>query len=101
MFGYYLILHCRDEAMATVPPKASQEVRDAVKKAVDAALHNVCDMLEGFFPLDAGSNHRISLSLSVQVRDAANKVIETVEISPSKLDLPIGYWKWAEDREFR
>ena len=101
LFGYYLILHCRDEAMATVPADASPDLKAAVEKAVDAALHNVCDMLEGFWPLKAGPHNEISLALRVQVRDEENDVVETVEISPCKLDLPIGYWKWARDREFR
>ena len=34
-FGYHLIIHCRDEAMATLPPEASAEARAAVEKAVD------------------------------------------------------------------
>ena len=87
--------------METVPPDASPAVKAAVEKAVDTALHNVCDMLEGFWPLEAGTNNRISLAPGVQVRDKENGVIETVEISPCKLDLPIGYWKWAQDRAFR
>jgi hypothetical protein len=84
-----------------VPAGTSPEVQGAVEKAVDAALHNVCDMLEGFRELTAGPNHTISLALGVQVRDARNQLVETQEISPCKLDLPIGYWKWAKDREFR
>jgi hypothetical protein len=101
MFGYYLVLHCRDEALATVPKDATPDLKAAVEKAVDVALHNVCDLLEGFWKLEAGPKKRISLALGVQVRDAENEVIETVEISPCKLDLPIGYWKWAKDRAFR
>ncbi len=100
-FGYFLIKHCRDEAMGTLAEDASPEVRAAVEKAVDAALHNVCDLLEGFWPLESGSEQRVSLVLGVQVSDSAGKVVETQEISPCKLDLPIGYWKWARDREFR
>jgi hypothetical protein len=100
-FGYYLIRHCRDEAIATLPGDAAPDMKAAVEKAVDTALHNVCDMLEGFWLLEAGPNNRISLALGVQVLDADNNVVETVEISPCKIDLPIGYWKWAKDREFR
>lgn len=101
-FGYYLILKCRDEAMATIPTDATPETRAAVEKAVDTALHNVCDMLEGFWRLDSGPSHRISLALNVQVRETeSNQVVESLEISPCKLDLPIGYWKWAQDHEFR
>ena len=39
--------------------------------------------------------------LQVRVLDASGKPLESVAISPAKLDLPIGYWKWARDREFR
>ena len=100
-FGYHLIIHCRDEALATLPPSASPEMRAAVEKAVDTALHNVNDMLEGFWKLEAGPEHSVELALAVQVRDAKRKLVERLEISPCKLDLPIGYWKWARDREFR
>src|SRR5205809_78913 len=72
LFGYYLIRHCRDEAVATMPSDASPEFKAAMQKAVDVALHNVCDMLEGFWRLDAGPTKRISLALGVQVIDAEN-----------------------------
>jgi hypothetical protein len=101
LFGFYMMVHCREKAMATLPARASQKVKSAVEEAVDTALHNVCDMLEGFWRLEAGPNHTITLALGIQVRDAQNQVIETQEISPSKLDLPIGYWKWARDRKFQ
>jgi hypothetical protein len=101
LFGYYLVMHCRDEAMATLPPDTTPDAKTAVEKAVDTALHNVCDMLEGFWRLQAGPEHSISLAPGIQVRDVKNEVVETQEISPCKLDLPIGYWKWAQDREFR
>ena len=101
LFGYYLMLHCREEALATLPANATAKTKAAVEKAVDIALHNVCDMLEGFWRLKAGPNHTISLALGVQVLDAENEVVETQEISPCKLDLPIGYWKWAQEHEFR
>ena len=101
LFGYYLILYCRDKALETVPAGASADLRAAVDKAVDVALHNVCDLLEGFWELEAGADHQISLALGVQVHDADDEVVESLEISPCKLDLPIGYWKWAQDREFR
>ncbi len=93
LFGYFLIKHCREEAMATVPQDALEDVKAGVEKAVDVALHNVCDMLEGFWRLEACAGHGVSLALSVQVRDEQNKVVETQDISPCKLDLSIGYWK--------
>ncbi|HKA07943.1 MAG TPA: hypothetical protein VKD71_11845 [Gemmataceae bacterium] len=100
LFGYYLMLHCRQEALATLPPTASADTSAAVKEAVDVALHNACDMLEGLWRLNAGPDHKISLALSVRVHDAQNQVVESQEISPAKLDLPIGYWKWARERKF-
>jgi hypothetical protein len=88
--------------IATIPENATSEVRAAVETAVDIALHNVNDMLEeGFFELDAGPEHTVNLALVVRVRDTRGELIEEQEISPCKLDLPIGYWKWAKDREFR
>jgi len=68
---------------------------------VDKALHNVCDMLEGFWRLDLDPAHHIELVLQVRVRNASDEIVETREISPCKLDLQIGYWRWARDREFR
>ena len=101
VFGYYLMLHCREEALATLPANATAKTKEAVEKAVDTALHNVCDMLEGYWRLKAGPNHTISLTLGVQVLDVENETVETQAISPCKLDLPIGYWKWAQEHEFR
>ena len=100
-FGYHLMLHCRDEALAAVPADASQVTKEAVVAAVDLALHNVMDMLEGFWPLQSGSAHSVEYVLQVQVRAASGEVVDNIDLSPSKLDLPIGYWKWARDREFR
>jgi hypothetical protein len=100
-FGYHLIVHCRDEAMATVPANASSEMKAAVERAVDVALHNVNDMLEGFWKLNSGSQHFVELALVVRVVDSNGKIIESQEISPCKLDLPVGYWKWAQERTFR
>lgn len=96
-FGHALIEHCRDEALKTVPSTATE----AKVEAVDIALHNVCDLLEGFWPIEIDPEHRIELALQVRVLDKADQVVETRVISPSKLDLPVGYWKWAHDREFR
>jgi hypothetical protein len=100
-------LHCladkpfRDEAMEEIPADASPETRAAIEKAVDVALHNVMDMLEGFWPLASGPSHSVQYVLQVRVHDAARKAVESFDISPCKLDLPIGYWKWAQDREFQ
>lgn len=98
-FGYHIIVHCREEAIATLPAASSAETRAAVEKAVDTALHNVNDMLEGFWKLDVDPEHSIELELVVRVVDSKRQLVERIPISPSKLELPIGYWKW-KDGEF-
>jgi hypothetical protein len=100
-FGHHLIVHCRDLALEAIPATATPAARACAVEAIDAALHSVCDMLEGFWRLDIDPAHRIELALQVRVCNASGEVVETREISPGKLDLPIGYWKWAHDREFR
>ena len=100
-FGHHLITLCRDEALARMPAGATAETKAAAEEAVDLALHHVMDMLEGFWPLPSGDAHSLEYVLEVRVRDAAGSEIESIEISPSTVDLPIGYWKWAHDREFR
>ena len=72
-----------------------------VEKAVDTALHNLVEMLEGFWKLEAGPAHTVELVLGVRVHASDGNAVETLEISPCKLDLPIGYWKWAREREFK
>ncbi|HEY0987261.1 MAG TPA: hypothetical protein VGD80_09430 [Kofleriaceae bacterium] len=100
-FGYHLIARCRDEALNTIPVTATAIARACAVAAIDAALHNVCDMLEGFWHLQIDPAHHIELALQVRVCNASGNIVETHEISPCKLDLPIGYWKWAHHREFR
>jgi hypothetical protein len=100
-FGHHLILHCRDEAMAKLSTDMVPETRVAVEAAVDVTLHNVMDMLEGFWPLQSGPSHSVEYVLRVRVRDTSGKTVESIDISPCKLDLPIGYWKWAHEREFQ
>ncbi|HVT45073.1 MAG TPA: hypothetical protein VMT00_11840 [Thermoanaerobaculia bacterium] len=101
VFGYHLIQHCRDKALKTIKPEVSAELREAVREAVDTALHNVNDMLEGYWRLDAGPDHTVELVLCIRVHGPDCAPVETIEISPCKLDLPIGYWKWVNDRAFR
>lgn len=101
-FGYHLITKCRDEAIGTIPQGASPETKEQIEKAVDIALHNVMDLLEGFWKLEVGSGTSMELVLKVQIQNEnTGENVENIEISPCKLDLPIGYWKWAEEREFR
>ena len=87
--------------MATIPKNATPEMVEAIQQAVDTALHNVCEMLEGFWKLEAGSRHTIELALVVEVHDENGESVESQRISPCVHDLPIGYWKWAREREFQ
>jgi hypothetical protein len=103
-FGHHLMQHCRGEALKAVElaavPTNAEEFRAQVNAAVDTALHNVMDLLEGFWPTQAGPNHRVAYALSVCISDMSGTAVERIDISPSLLDLPIGYWKW-KDGEFR
>jgi hypothetical protein len=100
-FGHHLVQHCRDEVLAALRKEGPAEGHSAAEDAIDTALHNVVALLEGFWRLQSGPSHTVEYSLQVRVRDASGVVVETQEISPCKLDLPIGYWKWARDHEFR
>jgi hypothetical protein len=104
VFGRDLMRYCRAEALKSAEvsnlPKSNEDLREQIASAVDVALHNVVDLLEGFFPMDAGPNHKVSYALFVCVNDSNGAEKERVAISPSLLDLPIGYWKWR-DGEFQ
>ena len=99
-FGYYLIRHCRTEVLKQVEsasvPATPQEFRAQVEAAVDKALHNVMDLLEGFWRAETGPQHTAEFALSVRVMNTSRKEVERVDISPCLLDLPIGYWKWKD-----
>ena len=99
-FGYYLMQHCRAEALKRVQSApvlvTRKQFRKQVETAVDTALHNAMDLLEGFWRTEAGPKHTAEFALSVRVMDASRKEVERVDISPCLLDLPIGYWKWKE-----
>ncbi len=72
MFGRDLMRYCRAEALKSADPtklpKSAEEFREQIAAAVDVALHNVVDLLEGFFPMEAGPNHKVSDALSVCVQ---------------------------------
>lgn len=99
-FGYYLMKHARAEAMKrvqrVVAPATRQEFQAQAAEAVDVALHNVMDLLEGFWRAEVGPNHTAEFALSVCVQDANQKMVERIDISPCLIDLPIGYWKWKD-----
>lgn len=100
-FGYHLIKHCRTEAINSLPKDLNADQHEKAVKAVDIALHNVMDMLEGFWPLPSGDKHNVEYELQVVVKDNDKKEVERISISPALMDLPIGYWKWSQDNEFR
>ncbi len=92
--------HCRDKAIAGLPPDMAPEDRASAIEAVHAALHNVMDMLEGFWRLESGPTYTVKYQLSVVVMDQRGTMVENVDITTG-LDLPIGFWGWAKDGEFR
>ncbi len=100
-FGYHLISHCRDESLNSLPESISQEIKEVVEEAIDIALHNFMDMLEGYWKLDAGEKHTVDLVLNIRVHNSDNNIVEEIDISPNLIDLPIGYWNWTKDRKFR
>jgi hypothetical protein len=101
-FGYYLMKHCRAEALKAVEsaevPTTAEQFRAQVAEAVDTALHNVLDLVEGYWPMEAGPSHRAAFELSVSVSDMSRNPVERIDIS--HIDMPIGYWKWKSG-EFR
>jgi hypothetical protein len=98
LFGYYLIKHCREKALAKLASSSSMVPHSLAVEALDTALHNVMDLLEGFWPLDAGDGKQLELALHIQVTKDG-KVAEDVQVSPSQIDLPIGYWAWVDNYE--
>ena len=103
-FGYHLMQHCRREALKKLQsspvPTSAEEFQTHVAAAVDTALHNVMDLVEGFWPTQTGPNHRVAYELTVCVSDKNGKSVERIAISPCLVDLPIGYWKFKSG-EFR
>ncbi len=100
-FGNHLIKFCRDEVIQNLPKTLSESQKEEIKETINLSLHNVMDLLEGFYPLRSGQEHSLEYILQVVVKDKNEKEIERIDISPKKLDLPIGFWKWAKFGEFR
>lgn len=96
LFGYYLVKHCREEAMSKITLTPGSPEHAIAVKAVETAIFNVIDLLEGFWPLKAGRGKQLTLALHLQVTKG-DKVVEDVQVSPAKMDLPIGYWGWVDD----
>ncbi|MGB8191387.1 MAG: hypothetical protein WCF67_05680 [Chitinophagaceae bacterium] len=99
-FGYHFIKYCRDQAVDSLPNDMNAEDREKSVEAIHIALHNVLDLVEGFWKLESGKDHFVEYHLQVVAIDKENKEIERISISPG-LDLPIGFWKWAKDGEYR
>jgi len=99
-FGYHLIKYCRDQAVNSLSNDMTAKDRANAEEAIHFALHNVMDLVEGYWKLESGKEHYVEYILQVLVRDKEHNEVERVDISPG-LDLPIGFWKWAQDGEFR
>lgn len=100
-FGFHVIIHCREAAIEELSSDLTEDQRNNAINAIDTCLHNIMDLLEVFFPLLRGNNHNLEYIVQVAVVNKKGKTVEKINISPNKLDLPIGYWKWARDKEFR
>lgn len=98
-FGYHLIEYCRNKAVDNLPFEMNQLDREKSIESINIALHNFLDMVEGFWKLQTGTEHSFEYIIQVLVRDKDLNEIEKINISTG-LDLPIGFWKWA-DGEFR
>ncbi len=101
MFGFHLIKHCRTEAVNALPKDLNTEQNEKAIHAIDIALHNVMNMLEGFWVLESGDKHRVEYNLNVVVNDLDQNELEKISIAPEGMSLPIAYWKWALENEFR
>ena len=86
-----VVERCRTEALSSIPSDASDEMIAACTEAIDAALHGIVDLLEGFWHIPAGGEASLEFELSVNAI-VEERLVEKVRISPSLADLPIGYW---------
>ena len=99
--GYYFVKYCKDEVIEKIKKDNKKVDLKLLEDAIDNTLHNVMDMFEGFWKLEIGNGKCIELELKVNVKNNDHSNIESISISPGKLDLPIGFWKWCRDREFK
>jgi hypothetical protein len=73
-FGYYLMKHCRAEALKCASSQrrcvmTRKQLHKQVESAVDTALHNVLDLIEGYWPAEAGQKHTAEFALLVRVSE--------------------------------
>jgi hypothetical protein len=99
-FGYHFIKYARDQAVNRLPVAMKSEDKEKAIEAIHIALHNVMDLVEGFWKLESGKEHFVEYHLQVVVKDKSHNEIESINIAPG-LDLPIGFWKWAKDGEYK
>ena len=99
-FGYHLIKYCRDQAVKSLPHEMKSADKEKAVEAIHIALHNVMDLVEGFWKLESGKDNYVEYHLQVVVKDKEQKEIERLCIAPG-LDLPIGFWQWAKHGEYR
>lgn len=97
IFGFDLMRRCREQALIAVKnmPPGSDPMQIA-EQAIDTELFNVVDLLDGFWPMDAGPNHRAEYILTLCVNGADGQPIEKIEINTAGLDLAMGYWRWRD-----
>ncbi|MFA6046988.1 MAG: hypothetical protein WC718_18545 [Phycisphaerales bacterium] len=103
-FGFHIMHHCFEETMEKSRelslPRTPEEFQVAAATIAETALFNVMELLEGFWPLRSGTEHCVEYVLSVAVKRLDGTLVERIDISPVKVDLPIGYWLWRGG-EFR
>jgi hypothetical protein len=100
-FGKHFIHYCRDEVIKGLSKDVTENELKKITDAINMSLHNVMDLFEGFWKLKSGDDYSIEYVLQSIVKNKDGKELERANLSPCKLDLPIGFWKWALDGEFR
>ena len=94
LFGYYLIKHCREDAISKIPYSSGTREHAAAVAAVEHALFGVMELLGGYRPLSAGNGKRLQLSLHVRI-EKGEELVEDIPVPPD-VDFYIGYWAWVE-----
>ena len=99
-FGYHFVKYCLDQAIESLPNDLKHEDKEKAVGAIHIGFHNVMDLFEGFWKLESGPENFVEYHLHVVAKNKDHDEIERINLS-SGLDLPIGFWKWVKDREFR
>ncbi len=102
-FGHLLMTHARDEAIAKIPPNASDEAREVATKTVVNALYNVMMILEGIVRASAVANHYLEFALMARVRESETpcQILEEFELAPEGEESAcMGFHFWT-DGDFR